>query len=148
MSTKSLVNHIYMIKDIVKDDFFLAQVSTDATIDDLYICQDLSDTLNAHRDHCVGMAANMIGYQKNIIIIDDNAKQLIMLNPKVLEVSDETYDTSEGCLSHSGEKSVTRHTKIKVEYYNQKFQKKTRTFKDFTAQIVQHELDHLEGILI
>ena len=137
-----------MIKDIVRDDFFLAQLSKDATIDDLYICQDLSDTLNAHRAHCVGMAANMIGYQKNIIIIDDDGKQLIMINPKLISTSTETYKTSEGCLSHDGERATTRYQKIKVEYYNQKFQKKTRTFKDFTAQIVQHEMDHLKGILI
>ena len=132
-----------MIKEIVKDNFFLSQVSSDASEEDLYICQDLSDTLKANRDACVGMAANMIGYLKNIIIIDDNGKELIMLNPKVLETSKETYLAKEGCLSHDGEKEVMRFEKIKVEYFNQKFQKKCRTFKGCSAQIIQHELDHL-----
>ena len=137
-----------MIKEIVKDNFFLAQASTDASTQDLYICEDLYDTLKANDKRCVGMAANMIGYRKNIIIINDEGNYLIMINPKVLKVSEETYATTEGCLCHEGQKPCLRHEKLQLEYYNRKFQKKIKTFKGFTAQIVQHELDHLQGILI
>ena len=104
-----------MIKDIVKDDFFLSLKSSEATKEDLYIVQDLKDTLTHNKERCVGMAANMIGYSKRIIIVDDNGKQLIMINPIYLKVSD-PYQTEEGCLSLAGVRKTTRYEQIEVKY--------------------------------
>lgn len=137
-----------MIKDIVKDNFFLSQKSSDATSNDSYIIQDLKDTLNANKLKCVGMAANMIGYKKRIIIVFDNNKHLIMINPTLLSHSNTQYITEEGCLSHIGTKQVKRYEKIKVQYFDENFKIKIKTYTGFTAQIIQHEMDHLEGILI
>lgn len=137
-----------MVKDIVKDDFLLSRKSIDASIEDLSVAYDLIDTLEANKERCVGMAANMIGVTKRIIIIDDNGKILVMMNPVVLKTGGNYYQTEEGCLSHAGVKPVKRYEKIKIEYYDMEFKKRIKSFSGFSAQIVQHELDHLEGILI
>jgi len=138
-----------MIKDIVKDTMFLSIKSSDATIDDLAIGQDLLDTLNYHKAECVGMAANMIGYQKRVIVFYDEKenKNILMFNPSIISFKDE-YQTEEGCLSLEGKRSTKRYKDITVEYYNSKFEKKKRTYHDFTAQIIQHEIDMTKGILI
>ena len=129
---------------------FLSGKAKIATKEDQYIVQDLYDTLKYYEGKCVGMAANMIGYQKAIIIIYDLEKQkpFIMINPKVLQTNGKYYETMEGCLSLEGERPCKRYQQIKVEYYNDEWQKRIKTFKGFTAQIIQHELDHLEGIII
>ena len=137
-----------MIKDIVKDDFFLSQVSVDATYEDIYIIQDLKDTLESNKNRCVGMAANMIGYKKRMIIFYDNKTPVIMINPKIMSHSNTHYIAEEGCLSHTGTKQTKRYHKIKVQYLDENFKIKIKTYTDFTAQIIQHEMDHLEGILI
>lgn len=136
-----------MIKEIVRDDFFLSLKSTEATKEDLYIVQDLKDTLKVNLHRCVGMAANMIGYSKRIIIVDDNKNFLIMINPVILKQKN-PYDTEEGCLSHDGVQPCKRYEKIKVQYFDENMKIKIKTYTGFTAQIIQHEMDHLEGILI
>ena len=137
-----------MIKNICKDKSFLSQKSTLVTKDDLFIVEDLKDTLKFHINGCVGMAANMIGYNKRCIIyINDNNEMDIMINPIIIKKEIE-YDTEEGCLSLDGLRKTKRYKKIKVEYLNTNFEKRIKTFKDFTAQIIQHEIDHLEGIII
>lgn len=136
-----------MIKEIIRDDFFLSLKSSEATKEDLYIVQDLKDTLTHNKHRCVGMAANMIGYTKRIIIVDDNGKQVIMINPALLKSSG-MYQTEEGCLSHDGVRPCTRYEKVKVQYYDEQMKIKIKTYSGFTAQIIQHEMDHLEGILI
>ena len=137
-----------MIKEIVSDTITLSQKATLATKDDLVVVQDLLDTIKAHEQACVGMAANMIGVNKRIIVVNDEGKYLVMLNPKVLKLTGNLYETKEGCLSHVGTKSVKRYEKIKVEFLDENFKIKIKTFSDYTAQIIQHELDHCEGILI
>lgn len=137
-----------MVKDIVRDDFLLSRKSIAATKEDLSVAHDLIDTLEANKNRCVGMAANMIGVAKRIIIIHDNGKNLVMINPIVLKTGGKYYQTEEGCLSHDGVKPVKRYEKIKIEYEDMAFKKKIKTFHGFSAQIVQHEFDHLEGILI
>ena len=137
-----------MIKDIVKDTFLLSQKSLPATKEDLQIVQDLKDTLAFHHERCVGMAANMIGSLKRIIIFQDDKKYTVMLNPKVLKHSDTYYECEEGCLSLSGKRPCRRYEKIKVQYQDENFKVKIKTYEGWTAQIIQHELDHLEGILI
>ncbi|WP_416324564.1 peptide deformylase [[Eubacterium] hominis] len=137
-----------MIKEIVKDAFFLSQKSKDAEKEDQQVIEDLLDTIKAHANHCVGMAANMIGVQKRIIVIYDEKGYLPMVNPMIIKHSKETYDTKEGCLCHEGEKPTKRYEKIKVRYLDQNFKIKIRTFTGFQAQIIQHEMDHCEGILI
>ena len=137
-----------MIKELCKDILFLSKKAEDATKNDLQVAQDLLDTLKHHEAGCVGMAANMIGVNKKIIAVCTNDGMIAMINPKIVYKSDETNETEEGCLCHEGARPVTRYKKIKVEYLNMKFQHKTKTFTDFPAQIIQHEMDHLEGILI
>lgn len=137
-----------MIKEINKDQFILSQKSKPATLDDQDTIQDLIDTLTYNKERCVGMAANMIGVLKNIIIFYDNDKQVIMLNPIIIKTSKETYKTNEGCLSHIGEKSLKRYKSIKVQFLDLDGKVKIKTYKDFTAQIIQHEIDHCNGILI
>ncbi|MEG0366404.1 MAG: peptide deformylase [Coprobacillus sp.] len=137
-----------MIKEIVKDTFILSQKSTDASIEDLYIVDDLIDTLTTNKDRCVGMAANMIGYLKNIIIFLEDNNYTIMINPIIIQPSKQTYQTKEGCLSHEGQKEVIRYKKIKVEFYDRNMKKKIKTYSGYTAQIIQHEIDHCHGILI
>ena len=136
-----------MIKPIVRDAFFLNQKSDEATKADLPIAQDLEDTLKANRERCVGMAANMIGYRKKIIIIATGFADMIMINPKITAKS-EPYETEEGCLSLPGVRKTTRYKNITVRYLDKKFAEHTQSFSGYIAQIIQHECDHLEGILI
>ena len=137
-----------MIKEIVKDQFQLSQKSTIATKEDLDIITDLIDTIKANHDHCVGMAANMIGANKRIIVVNDNNKYIIMINPEILKFSGKLYETEEGFLSLTGVKKTKRYEKIKVSYFDEDFKKKIKTYQGFTAQIIQHEIDHCNGILI
>lgn len=137
-----------MIKEIIKDQFILSQKSKQATIDDQDTIQDLIDTLTYNKERCVGMAANMIGVLKNIIIFYDNNKQIVMLNPVIIKTSKDYYNTQEGCLSHIGERPVKRYKSIKVQFLDLDGKIKIKTYKDFTAQIIQHEIDHCNGILI
>lgn len=136
-----------MIRPIMKDPIFLAQKSAPATAEDLPVAQDLRDTLEAHRDGCVGMAANMIGVAKRIIIFDDNGSAAVMFNPEIVKCSG-TYEAEEGCLSLPGTRKAKRYRSIKVRYQNEQFQTRLKTYTGFTAQIIQHEIDHLGGILI
>lgn len=136
-----------MIKPIMKDPIFLAQKSVIATEEDLYIAQDLRDTLEANKDGCVGMAANMIGILKRVIIFDDNGKASVMFNPEIIKYS-EAYETEEGCLSLTGSRKTKRYKTIKVQYRNEAFQTRLKTYSGWTAQIIQHEIDHCNGILI
>ena len=137
-----------MIRDICKDEFFLSQKAEPATADDLAIAQDLLDTLAAHKDGCVGMAANMIGVNKSIICFDNDGKYMIMLNPEIIKRSD-PYETEESCLSLlGGPRKIKRYKKIRVQYQTLDFKIRTKTFEGWTAQIVQHEIDHCNGVLI
>ena len=136
-----------MIKPIVRDTFFLSQKSDEAVKADLPVTQDLEDTLKANRDHCVGMAANMIGSRKRIIIVATGFSDLIMINP-VITGRAEPYEAEEGCLSLQGTRKATRYNRITVDYLDMKFAKHTQIFAGQIAQIIQHECDHLEGILI
>ena len=136
-----------MIKAIMKDPIFLAQKSVPATEADLPVAQDLRDTLGAYREGCVGMAANMIGVNKRIIIFDDRDSATVMFNPEILKGSG-AYEAEEGCLSLSGTRKAKRWRSIKLRYQNERFETRIKTYTGFTAQIIQHELDHLEGILI
>ena len=136
-----------MIKPIMKDPIFLARKSTPATKDDLYIVQDLRDTLEENKEGCVGMAANIIGELKRIIIFDNNGKADVMLNPEIIKFSD-PYETEEGCLSLAGARKTKSYKTIKVHYQNEAFQTRIKTYTGWTAQIIQHEIDHCNGILI
>ncbi len=136
-----------MVKSIVKDVMFLGQKSEPATKEDLYIAQDLKDTLAAHRDGCVGMAANMIGYKKNMIIVSLGIVDLVMLNPVITKKSG-PYETEEGCLSLTGVRKTTRYQKITVKYQDTSMKQRVQEFSGWAAQIIQHECDHLEGIII
>ena len=136
-----------MIKPIMKDSIFLAQKSAPATLLDLSVAQDLRDTLEAHRDGCVGMAANMIGVHKRIIIFDDNGSATVMFNPEIFKCSG-PYEAEEGCLSLTGTRKAKRYRSIKVQYQNERFETRLKTYTGFTAQIIQHEIDHCNGILI
>ena len=136
-----------MIKPITKDPIFLAQKSVPATILDLPVAQDPKDTLEAHREGCVGMAANMIGVNKRIIIFDDHGSATVMFNPELVKCSG-AYETEEGCLSLSGVRKTRRWRQIKVRYQNERFETRLKTYTGFTAQIIQHEIDHCNGVLI
>lgn len=136
-----------MIQPIVHDPLFLAQKSARATPADADTARDLLETLTAHADGCVGMAANMIGVNKRIIAVENEGSYLVMLNPEILRRS-APYDTEEGCLSLSGTRPVRRWNSIKVRWQNEQFQTRIKTFTGWTAQIIQHEIDHCEGILI
>ena len=137
-----------MVRELMHDPIFLARKSAEATPEDLDTARDLLDTLNAHRDGCVGMAANMIGVCKRIIVFDDGGKLELMLNPEIIKASGE-YETQEGCLSLlGGPRKTKRFHKIKVRYRTEQFQVRIKTFEGFTAQIIQHEIDHCNGILI
>lgn len=136
-----------MVKEIIHDPIFLARSSSDATADDLAVAEDLADTLSHNSDRCVGMAANMIGVSKRIIVFDNNGAITTMFNPVIIK-KEAPYKTEEGCLSLSGTRETTRYKKIKVEFQNAKFEKRLQTFEGFTAQIIQHEIDHTNGILI
>ena len=136
-----------MIKPIVRDVFFLNQRSEEATKADLPVAQDLEDTLRANRERCVGMAANMIGFRKRIIIVSAGFANIVMINPVITEKSG-AYETEEGCLSLPGERKTIRYNQITVKYLDKTFIAHTQTFSGYIAQIIQHECDHLEGILI
>ena len=136
-----------MIREICKDTDFLAKKAELATLEDLPIANDLLETLEYHRDSCVGMAANMIGVCKRIIAVEDGAHYLVMFNPQILKKSD-PYTAEEGCLSLSGTRTAKRWRSIKVRWQNERFQERIKTFTGWTAQIIQHEIDHCDGILI
>ena len=136
-----------MIRDICKDEAFLAQKAEPAAADDLGTAQDLLDTLIAHKDGCVGMAANMIGVNKRIIAFENDGKYEVMFNPVIAKQSG-AYEAEEGCLSLTGRRKVRRFRAIKVQWQNEKFQLRLKTFTGWTAEIIQHELDHCDGILI
>lgn len=136
-----------MIRTINKDTNFLSQKAILATKADQNIITDLQDTLKANSKNCVGMAANMIGFNKRIIVFSLGVMPIIMVNPKIIKKSNE-YITSEGCLSLVGQRQTKRYQKITVEYLDSDFKKHTQDFSDFIAQIIQHEIDHCEGILI
>ena len=136
-----------MIQPIMKDPIFLAQKSVPATKEDLQVAQDLLDTLTAHKDGCVGMAANMIGASKRIIAFDNEGKYMVMFNPEIVKRS-EPYEAEEGCLSLPGTRKTKRYRSIKVRYQNGQLQTRFKTFTGWTAQIIQHEIDHCNGVLI
>ncbi len=136
-----------MIRTIVKDPIFLAQKSAPATATDLPVAQDLRDTLEAHRDGCVGMAANMIGVRKRIIIFDDGGGATVMFNPEIVKRSG-PYEAEEGCLSLPGTRKAKRYRSIKLRYQNEALETRLKTYTGYTAQIIQHELDHCDGVLI
>ena len=136
-----------MIREICRDETFLAQKAAPATADDLATAQDLLDTLTAHKDGCVGMAANMIGVCKRIIAFDNKGTYMVMFNPVIVRQSG-PYEAQEGCLSLTGVRKTKRFQTIKVQWQNGKFQTRIKTFTGWTAEIIQHEIDHCEGILI
>jgi peptide deformylase len=136
-----------MIKPIVTDVFFLGQKSEQAVKQDLPVGQDLQDTLQANRERCVGMAANMIGVKKKVIIVNIGLMNLVMYNPVIVK-KDTPYETEEGCLSLDGVRKTTRYKNIEVEYFDNSWKKHRRKYSDWTAQIIQHEVDHLAGIII
>ena len=136
-----------MVREICKDEAFLAQKAEPATGNDLGVAQDLLDTLAAHKDGCVGMAANMIGVNKRIIAFDNEGEYMVMFNPVIVKQSG-AYEAEEGCLSLTGTRRTKRFQTIKVQWQNEKFQTRLKTFTGWTAEIIQHEIDHCEGILI
>ena len=136
-----------MIREICRDETFLAQKAAPATADDLATAQDLLDTLTAHKDGCVGMAANMIGVCKRIIAFDNEGTYMVMFNPVIVRQSG-PYEAQEGCLSLAGVRKTKRFQTIKVQWQNEQFQTRLKTFTGWTAEIIQHEIDHREGILI
>lgn len=137
-----------MVKELVHDPILLAMKSETAAKDDLQTAQDLADTLSVHKDSCVGMAANMIGVRKRIIVFDNGGEFMTMLNPEILKRS-EPYETEEGCLSFlGGPRKCKRYKSVKVKWQTVDFQTRIKTFTGFTAQIIQHEIDHCDGVLI
>lgn len=136
-----------MVREICKDESFLAQRAEPATAEDLGGAQDLLDTLVAHKDGCVGMAANMIGVNKRIIAFDNEGEYMVMFNPVIVKQSG-VYEAEEGCLSLTGTRRTKRFQTIKVQWQNEKFQTRLKTFTGWTAEIIQHEIDHCEGIII
>ncbi|MCR5373153.1 MAG: peptide deformylase [Solobacterium sp.] len=136
-----------MIRPIVKDVFFLRQKSVPATEQDLSVGTDLQDTLQAHRDRCTGMAANMIGIRKQVIIVSVGMMNPVMFNPVIVK-KDTPYEAEEGCLSLPGTRKATRYRNIEVEYLDSRWQRHRQKYSGYTAQIIQHEVDHLSGILI
>ncbi|BCK85897.1 peptide deformylase (plasmid) [Pusillibacter faecalis] len=138
-----------MIWPIMKDIIFLAQKSVPAVNceEDLQVARDLLETLEAHKEGCVGMAANMIGVSKRIIAFDNEGTYMVMFNPEIVKSSDR-YEAEEGCLSLTGIRKTKRWKSIKVQYQNEQFQTRFKTFTGWTAQIIQHEIDHCNGIII
>ena len=136
-----------MIRDICKDEAFLAQRGETALPADLGIAQDLLDTLRAHKDGCVGMAANMIGVNKRIIAFDNEGTYTLMFNPVIVKHAG-PYEAEEGCLSLTGTRKARRYQTIKVRWQNEAFQTRLKTFTGWTAEIIQHEIDHCDGIII
>ena len=137
-----------MVREIMHDPFFLALKSEPATPEDLPLAQDLLDTIAANREACVGMAANMIGVRKRVIVFDNEGTYAVMFNPEIIKMSG-LYDTQEGCLSlEGGPRPCKRYQSIKVRWQNEKFQTRIKTFAGWPAQIIQHEIDHCNGVLI
>lgn len=136
-----------MVREIMRDEAFLSQKAEPASLEDLPAAQDLLDTLTVHKTGCVGMAANMIGVNKRIIIFDNEGKYMVMFNPEIVKKSG-PYEAEEGCLSLTGTRKAKCWKSIKVQYQNEQFQTRFKTFTGWTAQIIQHEIDHCEGILI
>ena len=137
-----------MVRELVHDPILLARKSFPATAADLEVAKDLLDTLTAHKEGCVGMAANMIGVCKRIIVFDNEGSYMTMFNPEIIKAEGE-YETEEGCLSLlGGPRKTKRFRKIKVCYQNEQMQKRMKSFSGWTAQIIQHEIDHCDGILI
>ena len=137
-----------MVKELMHDPIFLSLKSEKATKDDLQVAEDLLDTLIAHKESCVGMAANMIGVCKSIIAFDNDGIYMVMLNPEIIKKS-EPYETEEGCLSlFGGSRKCKRYKSIKVQWQTTDMQTRIKTFTGFTAQIIQHEVDHCNGVLI
>ena len=136
-----------MIREICKDVIFLARKAEPATPEDLPVAADLLETLEHHKDGCVGMAANMIGVNKRIIAFDNEGEYMVMFNPQILRRSG-PYDTEEGCLSLTGVRPVKRWKTINVQWQNEKVQQRIKNFTGWTAEIIQHEIDHCEGIII
>ena len=136
-----------MVREIMKDPFFLGQKSEPATKEDVAIGRDLMDTLRAHRDGCVGMAANMIGIRKNIIIVNMGIMDMVMFNLRILSAK-KPFETEEGCLSLTGVRKTTRYEDIEVEFRDMDWKLQRRAFTGWTAQIIQHEVDHCNGIVI
>ena len=138
-----------MIRPIMKDVIFLAQKSVPAVNceEDIQVAHDLLETLEAHKEGCVGMAANMIGVSKRIIAFDNEGSYMVMFNPEIVKCSDR-YEAEEGCLSLTGTRKTKRWKSIKVQYQNEQFQTRFKTFAGWTAQIIQHEIDHCNGIII
>lgn len=136
-----------MVRTVMHDPIFLAQKSSEASCDDLQVAQDLLDTLIANQDHCVGMAANMIGVLKRIIAFEYEGGYMVMFNPEIIKCA-QPYQAEEGCLSLPGVRSAKRYQTIKVQYQTDAFQVRYKTFTGWAAQIIQHEIDHCNGILI
>ena len=136
-----------MIREICKDVLFLGRKAEAATPDDLPVAADLLETLAYHKEGCVGMAANMIGVNKRIIAFDNDGQYMVMFNPEILRKTG-PYDTEEGCLSLTGVRPVKRWKTIKVQWQNEQFQTRIKNFTGWTAEIIQHEIDHCEGIII
>ena len=136
-----------MVKAIIRDPLLLSQASQSATGMDSLVARDLMDTLEANKDRCVGMAANMIGINKRIIAVRDGTIQFVMFNPVIVRQSGD-FETEEGCLSLDGKRKTIRYQQIEVEYQDQLLRKRTGTYKGWIAQIIQHEIDHCNGKLI
>ena len=136
-----------MVRPIVKDTFFLSRKSREATAADLPVAQDLLDTLEANRENCVGMAANMIGQAVRIIVFHVGGAPTLMFNPVILK-AEKPFEAEEGCLSIRGTRKTTRYESIRVRYQNEKLQPRQKTFTGWTAQIIQHEIDHCNGVVI
>lgn len=136
-----------MVREICRDQILLGRRSEPATAEDAGAAQDLLDTLAAHREGCVGMAANMIGVSRRIIAFDNDGEPMVMFNPVIVKQSG-AYEAEEGCLSLTGTRRTKRFQTIKVQWQNEKFQTRLRTFTGWTAEIIQHEIDHCNGILI
>ncbi len=136
-----------MVREIMKDEVFLAEASEKAAAEDAEIARDLLETLEAHKAGCVGMAANMIGVRKRIIAFDNEGSYMVMFNPEIVKKSG-AYEAEEGCLSLTGTRKTRRWQSIKVQYQNEKMQTRLKTFTGWTAQIIQHEIDHCNGIII
>ncbi|MBR6967623.1 MAG: peptide deformylase [Ruminococcus sp.] len=137
-----------MVREIVRDEAVLGVKSLPAARADIQVVRDLLDTVRANEERCVGMAANMIGVHKTVLVALIGDEYIAMINPVIIDRSKETYDTEEGCLSLSGVRSVTRHRIITVEYLDRKFKRRRGIFRDFEAEIIQHEMDHFDGKII
>ena len=137
-----------MVKEIVTNPLILSRKSEKASKSDLKAAMDLLDTVIAHSDYCVGMAANMIGIHKTILVALIKNEYQIFINPKIISKSKESYEIEEGCLSLLGTRKAVRHNSITIEYFDKKFKKCKNTFHNLEAQVIQHEMDHFQGILI